>query len=95
MEKIRCEKLDWPKRSAGTSRASGLDSHAPRFQGRIQLPGIERRLVAGNMQVIAPASLPNYEAEIKHLSPGCSVTVEGEIKPSPAQGQATGTLGRA
>ncbi len=43
----------------------------------------------GNVQVIADGKLPNYEAEIKHLSPGTSVTVEGEVKASPAQGQPT------
>jgi asparaginyl-tRNA synthetase len=41
------------------------------------------------MQVIADAKLDNYESEIKHLGAGASVTVEGEIKESPAQGQAT------
>ncbi len=41
------------------------------------------------MQVIADAKLDNYESEIKHLGAGASVTVEGEIKASPAQGQAT------
>jgi asparaginyl-tRNA synthetase len=43
----------------------------------------------GNIQIIADASLANYEREIKHLSAGASVTVEGEIKSSPAKGQAT------
>ncbi len=43
----------------------------------------------GNIQIIAEASLSNYEDEIKRLSVGCSVTVEGEVKASPAKGQAT------
>jgi len=43
----------------------------------------------GNIQVIAGADLPNYEKEIKHLAPGCSVTVEGQIVASQGQGQAT------
>jgi asparaginyl-tRNA synthetase len=43
----------------------------------------------GNAQIIADAALPNYESEIKHLSAGCSVTVTGEIKSSPAKGQLT------
>lgn len=42
-----------------------------------------------NIQVIADGSLANYESEIKHLAAGCSVTVEGELKASPAKGQAT------
>jgi len=43
----------------------------------------------GNIQIIAEGSLSNYEDEIKRLSAGCSVTVEGEVKASPAKGQAT------
>ncbi len=46
----------------------------------------------GNIQVVAETSLPNYESEIKHLSAGCSVTVEGEIKASAGGGQATEVL---
>jgi asparaginyl-tRNA synthetase len=43
----------------------------------------------GNVQVVAPASLPNYESEIKKLPTGASVTVTGEVKASPAKGQPT------
>jgi asparaginyl-tRNA synthetase len=43
----------------------------------------------GNIQVLAEASLPNYESEIKRLSPGSSVTIAGAVKASPAKGQAT------
>ena len=43
----------------------------------------------GNIQIIAPADLANYESEIKKLSAGCSLTVEGEIKESGGRGQAT------
>jgi asparaginyl-tRNA synthetase len=43
----------------------------------------------GNIQVVAPAALPNYETEIKHLTTGSSVTITGEVKASPAKGQAT------
>jgi asparaginyl-tRNA synthetase len=43
----------------------------------------------GNLQIVAPSTLPNYEAEIKHLTAGCSVSVTGEVKASPAKGQAT------
>jgi asparaginyl-tRNA synthetase len=42
-----------------------------------------------NIQIVADAALPNYESEIKHLSAGCSISVEGELKSSPAKGQAT------
>jgi asparaginyl-tRNA synthetase len=43
----------------------------------------------GNVQVIADGKLPNYETEIKKLTAACSVTVTGEVRASPAKGQAT------
>ncbi len=43
----------------------------------------------GNIQIIAEASLPNYESEVKHLTAGCSISVTGEVRKSPAQGQET------
>src|SRR5438093_12540607 len=43
----------------------------------------------GNVQIIADGGLPNYESEIKKLPAGASVTVAGEVKASPAKGQAT------
>jgi asparaginyl-tRNA synthetase len=43
----------------------------------------------GNVQVIAEAALPNYESEIKKLSVGSSLRVEGEVKSSPGKGQPT------
>jgi asparaginyl-tRNA synthetase len=43
----------------------------------------------GNLQVVADGKLPNYESEIKKLGTGSSVSVVGEIKKSPAKGQAT------
>ena len=43
----------------------------------------------GNVQVVAPGSLPNYQSEIKKLPTGASVTITGEVKASPAKGQPT------
>ncbi len=43
----------------------------------------------GNVQIIADAGLPNYEAEIKQLTAGCSITVTGEVKASGGKGQVT------
>jgi len=43
----------------------------------------------GNVQVVAPGELANYESEIKKLPTGASIAVEGEVKASPAKGQAT------
>ena len=42
-----------------------------------------------NIQAIADAELPNYESEIKRLTAGCSVTIDGELKSSGGKGQAT------
>jgi asparaginyl-tRNA synthetase len=43
----------------------------------------------GNIQILAENSLPNYQSEILHLTAGCSVTVDGVVRASPAKGQAT------
>ncbi len=43
----------------------------------------------GNLQVIADAELDNYESEVKQLTSGCSVSVEGTIKASGGKGQTT------
>jgi len=40
-----------------------------------------------NIQVIADKALENYESEVRQLTTGCSVTVRGELKESPAKGQ--------
>src|SRR5207244_4194323 len=42
-----------------------------------------------NLQIVAPGTLANYESELKKLPTGASITVEGEVKESPAKGQAT------
>jgi asparaginyl-tRNA synthetase len=46
----------------------------------------------GNIQVIADQELENYEAEIKLLTAGCSISAEGEIKESGGRGQKTELL---
>ena len=40
------------------------------------------------LQVVAPATLPNYESEIRKLTSGCSVAVRGTVTASQGQGQA-------
>ncbi|WP_075085341.1 asparagine--tRNA ligase [Mariniblastus fucicola] len=46
----------------------------------------------GNIQIIAPGELANYEDDIKRLTAGCSITAVGEIKESGGKGQATEIL---
>ncbi len=43
----------------------------------------------GNIQIVAPGTLSNYESDVKRLTVGCSVSVEGLVKASPGKGQAT------
>ena len=40
------------------------------------------------IQIVAPATLANYESEIKHLSAGCSVIASGTLTASQGAGQA-------
>ena len=40
------------------------------------------------IQVVAPATLPNYDGEVKRLTAGCSVICTGTLAPSQGQGQA-------
>ncbi|WP_133479759.1 asparagine--tRNA ligase [Cognatilysobacter segetis] len=40
------------------------------------------------IQVVAPADLPNYEAEVKRLTAGCAVVATGTLVQSQGQGQA-------
>src|SRR5438874_10171273 len=46
----------------------------------------------GNVQVVAPGELANYESQVKHLHTGASVAIDGEVKASPAKGRATEVL---
>jgi asparaginyl-tRNA synthetase len=39
------------------------------------------------VQVVAPATLPNYAGEVLRLTAGCAVAATGMIVPSPAKGQ--------
>ncbi len=39
------------------------------------------------LQVVAPATLPNYTSEVQKLTAGCAVEATGTIVPSPAKGQ--------
>ncbi len=39
------------------------------------------------VQVVAPSALPNYAAEVLHLTAGCAVEATGTVVPSPAKGQ--------
>ncbi len=46
----------------------------------------------GNIQIVAPGEMTNYESEVKSLTAGCSITAIGEIKESGGRGQVTEML---
>jgi asparaginyl-tRNA synthetase len=46
----------------------------------------------GNLQVIAPTTLSNYETEVRHLTAGCSVVVYGGLQLSQGAEQSTELL---
>jgi asparaginyl-tRNA synthetase len=46
------------------------------------------------IQVIADRSLANYESDVLRLVTGCSVRIEGELRESPAKGQAVEVLAK-
>lgn len=43
----------------------------------------------GNLQVVVPGELENYESDVQRLTAGCSVVVRGDLQESPAKGQET------
>ncbi len=43
----------------------------------------------GNLQIVAPTGLSNYASDVQKLTAGCSVVIRGEVRESPAKGQAT------
>ncbi len=42
----------------------------------------------GNLQLVVPAELENYQSDVLHLTTGCSVVAEGELVASQGSGQA-------
>jgi len=46
------------------------------------------------IQVVAEATLPNYESDVKRLVTGCSVRVQGELRESPGKEQAVEIVAR-
>lgn len=40
------------------------------------------------LQIVAPGTLPNYDAEVRHLTTGCSIAATGEVVESRGKGQA-------
>jgi asparaginyl-tRNA synthetase len=92
MEKVRVVEARRPEAIGRTVCVQGWIRTRRDSKGGFSFLEINDGSCLGNLQVIAEASLPNYEAELKRLSAGCSVTVVGTVKASGGQGQATEVL---
>ena len=56
------------------------------------LPAVHDGSCFDALQVVAPATLANYQDEVLHLTAGCAVTVTGTVAASQGQGQAVELL---
>ncbi len=82
VELLAVERRGFPVRVAGWVRTR-RDS-----KGGFSFVEINDGSCLANLQVIAPASMANYEADILKLHPGASVVVEGTLESSEGGGQA-------
>ena len=89
MQKMSVAQARQPAAAGQTARLQGWIRTRRDSKGGFSFLELNDGSCLSNIQIVADANLPNYESEIKHLSAGCSVTIEGEIKASPAKGQAT------
>nr|MCU0872226.1 OB-fold nucleic acid binding domain-containing protein [Pirellulaceae bacterium] len=89
MEKMRVVEARRPEAIGRTVCVQGWIRTRRDSKGGFSFLEVNDGSCLGNLQVIAEAGLPNYEAELKRLSAGCSVTVVGTVKASGGQGQAT------
>ena len=95
MEKISVAEARRAEAIGREGDVAGLGAHAPRLQGRLQLPRTQRRLLpSATSRSIAEAALPNYESEVLKLSAGCSVTVEGVVRPRRPRGSRPRSLAK-
>ena len=72
----------------GTSIAVSGWLRTRRDSGSLSFLEINDGSCLANLQVIAEEHLANFEAEVKKLSTGCSLRVQGVLVASPAKGQA-------
>jgi asparaginyl-tRNA synthetase len=92
MEKISVHSARRPEAIGGNVRLQGWVRTRRDSKGGFSFLELNDGSSLANLQIIAPAELANYETEVKHLTAGCSVTVEGEVKASGGKGQATEVL---
>lgn len=89
MQKMSVVQAREPEAAGKTARLQGWIRTRRDSKGGFSFLELNDGSSLANIQIVADGNLANYETEIKHLAAGCSVTVEGEIKASPAKGQAT------
>ena len=89
MEDISVRVARLPESAGGRVRVRGWVRTRRDSKGGFSFLEVNDGSSLANLQVVAPESLPNYQTEIKRLASGCSVTVQGELRPSPGTGQAT------
>lgn len=89
MEKISVAAARRPEAIGRQVRVQGWIRTRRDSKGGFSFLEINDGSCLGNLQIIADSGLTNYEAEVKRLSAGCSVTVTGLVKSSGGQGQAT------
>jgi len=89
MDKLSVAAARQPENVGRTAKIQGWIRTRRDSKGGFSFLEINDGSSLANLQVIAEGSLPNYESEIKHAGGGASVTVVGQIKASPAKGQAT------
>jgi asparaginyl-tRNA synthetase len=89
MQKMTVAEARRPEAAGRSARLQGWIRTRRDSKGGFSFLELSDGSSIGNIQIIAEAALENYETEIKHLPAGASVTIEGEVKASPAKGQAT------
>ncbi len=89
MEKMTVAQARQPEAAGRSARLQGWIRTRRDSKGGFSFLELNDGSSLANIQIVADGTLSNYENEIKHLAAGCSVTVDGEVKASPAKGQAT------
>ncbi|MDZ4821390.1 MAG: asparagine--tRNA ligase [Planctomycetota bacterium] len=89
MEKLTVAQARQPEAVGKEARLQGWIRTRRDSKGGFSFLELNDGSCFANIQIVADGNLPNYEFEVKRLTAGCSVTVDGLVKESPAKGQAT------
>lgn len=89
MEKITVLQARQPESIGNTGLIQGWVRTRRDSKGGFSFIELNDGTCLANVQIIANQDLPNYEDVVKHLNVGSSIRVVGEVKESPAKGQAT------